>query len=243
MVASLSDLAETVLSIVADIEMNSLVRKLGTPILSTGPRVGKPCRYAIVGLGKLGGREINYHSDLDLIILYEGEGKPYLPNNQTHDEQQPDNNSFFVDLTQRIIKTLSNHGPLGRLYELDLRLRPTGRSGSLVIPIGEFHKRGVEDVMAEAREIVGTGPTYVTYDIDFVDPTFAPGTGTPSHGGFLYYEVLEMLQEVAKRHEVVGMDLVEVAPDYDHSQSTSILAAQILLNFLGFIFHARGQRG
>lgn len=140
MVASLSDLAETVLSIVADIEMNSLIRKLGSPILSTGPRVGKPCRFAIVGLGKLGGREINYHSDLDLIILYEGEGKPYLPNNQTHDEQQPDNNSFFIELTQRIIKTLSNHGPLGRLYELDLRLRPTGRSGSLVIPIGEFQK-------------------------------------------------------------------------------------------------------
>jgi agmatinase len=83
---------------------------------------------------------------------------------------------------------------------------------------------------------------YVTLDIDGFCPSIAPGTGTPSHGGFLYYEVLEMLQEVAKRHEVVGMDLVEVAPDYDHSQSTSILAAQILLNFLGFIFHARGVR-
>jgi agmatinase len=83
---------------------------------------------------------------------------------------------------------------------------------------------------------------YVTLDIDGFCPSIAPGTGTPSHGGFLYYEVLEMLQEVAKRHEVVGMDLVEVAPDYDHSQSTSILAAQVLLNFLGFIFHARGVR-
>ena len=57
--------------------------------------------------------------------------------------------------------------------------------------------------------------------------------------GFLYYDVLEMMQAVAQRHEVVGIDLVEVAPDYDPTGSTSILAAQILLNTLGFIFHAK----
>ena len=83
---------------------------------------------------------------------------------------------------------------------------------------------------------------YVTIDIDGFCPSIAPGTGTPSHGGFLYYEVLEMLQGIARSHEVVGIDLVEVAPDYDHSGSTSILAAQVLLNVLGFIFHARGAR-
>ena len=81
---------------------------------------------------------------------------------------------------------------------------------------------------------------YVTIDIDGFCPSIAPGTGTPSHGGFLYYDVLEMLQELARTHDVVGIDLVEVAPDYDHSGSTAILAAQVLLNFLGFIFHARG---
>ncbi len=84
---------------------------------------------------------------------------------------------------------------------------------------------------------------YVTIDIDGFCPSIAPGTGTPSHGGFLYYEVLEILQGVARAHEIVGIDLVEVAPDYDPAGSTAILAAQILLNFLGFIFHARGQRG
>ena len=61
--------------------------------------------------------------------------------------------------------------------------------------------------------------------------------GAPSQGGFLYYEVLEILQHLSKQNKVVGIDLVEVAPDYDHSGSTAILAAQILLNFLGFIFH------
>lgn len=139
-VASLSDLAETVLSTVVEIEMKHLVEKFGNPLLSTGSRLGKPCRYAIVGLGKLGGREINYHSDLDVIILYEGDGKPGGDDSRNIDEQQIDNHSFFIQLTQRVIKTLSNHGPLGRLYDLDLRLRPTGRSGSLVIPIQEFEK-------------------------------------------------------------------------------------------------------
>ena len=57
-----------------------------------------------------------------------------------------------------------------------------------------------------------------------------------------YYEVLEILQLAAAAHEVVGIDLVEAAPDHDHSGSTAILAAQVLLNFLGFIFHARGAR-
>ncbi|MDC3128512.1 arginase family protein, partial [Paracoccaceae bacterium] len=74
-------------------------------------------------------------------------------------------------------------------------------------------------------------------DIDAFCPSIAPGTGTPSQGGFLYYEVLEILQHLSKQNKVVGIDLVEVAPDYDHSGSTTILAAQILLNFLGFIFH------
>lgn len=80
---------------------------------------------------------------------------------------------------------------------------------------------------------------YVTIDIDGFDPSIAAGTGTPSHGGFLYYEVLEFLQALARRNKIVGIDLVEVAPDYDQSGSTSILAAQVLLNFLGFIFHER----
>ena len=83
---------------------------------------------------------------------------------------------------------------------------------------------------------------YVTIDIDAFCPSIAPGTGTPSHGGFLYYDVLEILQGLAKRGDVVGIDLVEVAPAYDPTESTQILAAQLLLNFLGFIFHERARR-
>ena len=108
--------------------------------------------------------------------------------------------------------------------------------GSDILSVRQMRALGAKGVIAR---IPKGARVYVTLDIDGFCPSIAPGTGTPSHGGFLYYEVLEMLQEVAKNHEVVGMDLVEVAPDYDPTQSTSILAAQILLNFLGFIFHAR----
>ncbi|MCT7654473.1 arginase family protein [Oceanimonas sp. NS1] len=71
----------------------------------------------------------------------------------------------------------------------------------------------------------------------------APGTGTPSHGGFTYYEVMEVLQGVAFSGEVVGIDLCEVAPDYDHTGTTSVLAAQVLLNLIGYVFHGRRLRG
>ena len=83
---------------------------------------------------------------------------------------------------------------------------------------------------------------WITIDIDAFCPSVAPGTGTPSHGGFLYYEVLELLRAAAYAHEIVGIDLVEVAPAYDPSGVTGILAAQILLNLLGFVFDARASR-
>ncbi|SPH21384.1 Guanidinobutyrase [Ascidiaceihabitans donghaensis] len=88
-----------------------------------------------------------------------------------------------------------------------------------------------------AARIPAGARLYITIDIDAFCPSIAPGTGTPSHGGFLYYEVLELLQQVVRNHDIVGIDLVEVAPDYDPTGSTSILAAQLLLNLLGFIFH------
>jgi agmatinase len=110
--------------------------------------------------------------------------------------------------------------------------------GSDIISVRQARKMGTMGVLAHVPD---GARLYVTIDIDAFCPSIAPGTGTPSHGGFLYYEVLELLQAAAKRHEIVGIDLVEVAPDYDPTGSTSILAAQLLLNFLGFIFHARAM--
>ena len=83
-----------------------------------------------------------------------------------------------------------------------------------------------------------TGYRYTdTIDIDAFDPSIASGTGTPSHGGFYYYEVLELIDGIIKQGSVVGLDLVEVAPDYDLTNSTSTLAAQLLMNTIGRILH------
>ncbi len=108
--------------------------------------------------------------------------------------------------------------------------------GDDILSVRQVRRLGRDAVLAR---IPKSARLYVTIDIDGFCPSIAPGTGTPSHGGFLYYEVLEILQGVARAHEIVGVDLVEVAPDYDRDGTTAILAAQVLLNFLGFIFHAR----
>ena len=111
--------------------------------------------------------------------------------------------------------------------------------GNDILSVRQVRRLGVAGVLSR---IPAGARLYITVDIDGFCPSIAPGTGTPSHGGFLYYEVLEILQGVAKAHEVVGIDLVEVAPDYDRDGTTAILAAQLLLNLLGFIFQARSGR-
>ena len=111
------------------------------------------------------------------------------------------------------------------------------RMGSDILSVRQARKLGADGVLAR---IPAGMRYYVTIDIDGFDPSIAPGTGTPSHGGFLYYEVLEILAGLAKRGPIVGIDLVEVAPDYDHTGTTAILAAQILMNLLGRILHHRG---
>jgi agmatinase len=108
--------------------------------------------------------------------------------------------------------------------------------GSDIQSVRQFRALGVDGMLARIPE---GKRYYVTLDIDAFDPSIAPGTGTPSHGGFLYYEVLEFLAGLAKRGQIVGVDLVEVAPDYDATGCTSTLAAQVLMNLIGRILHAR----
>lgn len=103
--------------------------------------------------------------------------------------------------------------------------------GIRVVPIEEFHARGVADVMQEAREVAGAGKTYVSYDIDFVDPAFAPGTGTPEVGGPNSYQALEVVRELSGL-DIVGADLVEVSPPFDASGGTAFLGASIMFELL-----------
>ncbi len=112
------------------------------------------------------------------------------------------------------------------------------QAGSTILSVRQIRSLGKQQVL---EKIPPAENYYITIDIDGFDPSIAPGTGTPSHGGFLYYEVLELIQGLSQRGNIVGMDLVEVAPAYDPTGITSILAAQILMNSIGFIFYERSK--
>lgn len=104
-------------------------------------------------------------------------------------------------------------------------------NGIRIVTIEEFFARGIADVMQEAREIAGSGDTYVSYDIDFVDPAFAPGTGTPEVGGPNSFQALEVVRGL-KGVKVAGADLVEVSPPFDPLGTTAWLGVSIMFELL-----------
>jgi len=135
----LSDIAEVCLRKITQIEYRRLCSKYGTPTIRAEDDLERPCEMVILALGKLGGREPNYHSDLDVVFLYESDGITQHTLRGRSDESTT-NQHFFTQLSQRIIKVISQMGPFGRLYELDPRLRPTGRSGALAVSLDEFSR-------------------------------------------------------------------------------------------------------
>ena len=103
--------------------------------------------------------------------------------------------------------------------------------GVRCIRIEEFFERGIADVMTEAREIVGEKPIYVSYDIDFIDPAFAPGTGTPEVGGPNSFQALDVCRHLYGL-EIQGADLVEVSPPFDQSGATAFLGVSVMFELL-----------
>jgi glutamate-ammonia-ligase adenylyltransferase len=180
--AALSDVAEACLRHIVEVETAKLMEKRGEPRIGEpgsvpltdgevppywqwhpgAERIGQPCEFIVLALGKLGGREPNYHSDLDLVFLYEADGQTHAPRRSTI--QNTSNNHFFSELGQRIIKRATHFGPYGRLYDVDPRLRPTGRSGSLALSLAGFvryfHEGGGQlwerQSLCKARVIVGS---------------------------------------------------------------------------------------
>ena len=134
---TLSDIAEACLEQIVAREYEKLAEKFGEPIVESGPRQGQRCEMAILAMGKFGGREMNYHSDLDIVFLYESEGHTRHTEFSSRKETTT-NQHFFGELGQRVIKTTSRLSAYGRLYEVDARLRPTGRSGTLATSLAEF---------------------------------------------------------------------------------------------------------
>src|SRR4051794_22365095 len=183
--------------------------------------VNIPCIRAFKDFGPIHIVQIDAHLDFVDVRhgVREGHGNP-----MRRAIEQP----HVTGLTQLGIRNVSSTAREG--YE-DARAR-----GSTILSVRQVRKLGFEGVLAK---IPSGARYYVTIDIDGFDPSIAPGTGTPSHGGFLYYEVMEILQGLTRLGKVVGVDLVEVAPAYDPSGITGFLAAQVLLNFLGYIFAER----
>ena len=205
--------------------VEAILKSGALPVVIGGDHsVNIPCIEAFAGQGPIHMLQIDAHLDFvdERHGVRVGHGSPM---------RRAAEKGYVTGLTQLGIRNVSSTARDG--YEAARAM------GADILSVRQFRALGPAAV---AARIPKGARVYVTLDIDGFCPSIAPGTGTPSHGGFLYYEVLELLQQVAQAHEVVGMDLVEVAPDYDAGHVTSVLAAQVLLNFLGFIFHARGFR-
>jgi len=134
--------------------------------------------------------------------------------------------NYVSGMTQIGIRNVSSTAREGYL---DAKKR-----GSKIFSVRQLRNMGIDNIL---KEIPKKKRYYLTIDIDAFDPSIASGTGTPSHGGFYYYEILELIDGIIKQGNIVGLDLVEVAPDYDLTNSTSTLAAQLLMNTIGRILH------
>ncbi len=113
--------------------------------------------------------------------------------------------------------------------------------GVRIIRIEEFFDRGVKDVMAEARLIVGTLPAYCSFDIDFIDPAYAPGTGTPEIGGPTSYQAQQVVRELMGVN-LIGCDLVEVSPPFDQTGNTAWLGVSIMFELMCVLATAMAAR-
>ncbi|HEV7249591.1 MAG TPA: agmatinase [Shinella sp.] len=107
-------------------------------------------------------------------------------------------------------------------------------SGMTVIHAEEVNGLGIPAIIEKAKAIVGDGPTYLSFDVDSLDPSFAPGTGTPEIGGLTTREVLELIRGL-KGVNLVGGDVVEVAPQYDATTNTAQAGAQVLFEILSLM--------
>lgn len=113
--------------------------------------------------------------------------------------------------------------------------------GFKVITAFEMRKMGLQEVAKQIIERVGDTKAFLTFDIDFVDPAYAPGTGTIEVGGFTSYETLDLIREL-KNIKFVGYDMVEVLPSFDPTQITSFLGSNIVFEFISIIAHQKREK-
>jgi glutamate-ammonia-ligase adenylyltransferase len=153
----LTEIAGLILEKAMDLAMRQIGGKFGRPYCTDGSG-RRPVRIAALGYGKLGGYELGYGSDLDLVFIHDSTGE-----RQETDAPEPlDNQVFFLRYAQRLIHLLTMHSPAGRLYEVDVRLRPSGKGGMLVTSIEAFRRYQFEEAwtwehqaLLHARAVAG----------------------------------------------------------------------------------------
>jgi guanidinopropionase len=131
-------------------------------------------------------------------------------------------------------------GIRGSIYSADDMAFAEG-SGMRVIYMEEFAKIGVEKVIAEARRVAGDGPTYISFDVDGIDPAFTPGTGTPEIGGMTTLEAQTVLRGLQGLN-LIGGDVVEVSPPFDPSGNTALVGATIMFEIMCILADAVARR-
>jgi agmatinase len=149
---------------------------------------------------------------------------------------------FYWAIKEGLIDTRHSiqMGIRGPLY--DRHILDYAKEQGLRIVMGhELHERGLDDISDEAVAVAGDMPVYVTFDIDFLDASCAPGTGTPEVEGFTTREALYMVRRICSRLNCIGMDLVEVLPDKDPSGITSLAGASVVHAFLATLAKRRAN--
>jgi glutamate-ammonia-ligase adenylyltransferase len=153
----LTDIAELIIQRVVDLSLRQICAQWGVPMCGEGPQ-RRPVAICVIGYGKLGGRELGYGSDLDVVFLHDSVGE----RQETDGPKSIDNQLFFLRLAQRILHLLTMHSAAGRLYEVDVRLRPSGKGGLLVssfATFGEYQKREAwtweHQALLHARAVAG----------------------------------------------------------------------------------------
>ncbi|MGD9019391.1 MAG: bifunctional [glutamate--ammonia ligase]-adenylyl-L-tyrosine phosphorylase/[glutamate--ammonia-ligase] adenylyltransferase, partial [Desulfuromonadales bacterium] len=168
----LSLVADTCLQQALVLAREELAERYGLPYCEEGNGTSHEAAFAIVGLGKLGGMELNYHSDLDIIFIYEGEGKtrPVAAADPDRFRQQT-NQQYFVRLAQRIISILTLMTPEGHVYDIDTRLRPSGNQGPLVSSLPayrQYHESSAapweRQALIKARVVAGSTELAVCFE-------------------------------------------------------------------------------
>jgi len=160
----LSLVADTCLQQALNISREELLERYGLPCCENASGTIHDAAFAIVGLGKLGGKELNYHSDLDIIFIYEGEGQTRPAEGADPDRFRPQTNQqYFVRLAQRIISVLTLMTQEGYVYEIDTRLRPSGNQGPLVSSLPayrQYHESSAapweRQALIKARVVAGS---------------------------------------------------------------------------------------